>query len=32
MTAAEHESDFELTKDPVTRESYGVFFVRSGEN
>ena len=27
MTAAEHKSDFELTKDPVTRASYGVFVV-----
>ena len=27
MTAAEHNSDFELTKDPVTRASYGVFVV-----
>ena len=32
MTAAEHKSDFELTKDPVSRASYGVFVVRSGEN
>ena len=28
MTAAEHKSDFELTKDPVPRASYGVFVVR----
>ena len=27
MTAAEHKSDFELTKDPVSRASYGVFVV-----
>ena len=32
MTATEQKSDFELTKDPVTRASYGVFVVRSGEN
>ena len=28
MTAAEHKSDFELTKHPVSRASYGVFVVR----
>ena len=27
MAAAEHKSDFELTKDPVSRASYGVFVV-----
>ena len=27
MTVVEHKSDFELTKDPVTRASYGVFVV-----
>ena len=27
MRAAEHKSDFELTKDPVPRASYGVFVV-----
>ena len=27
MTAAEHKSDFELTKGPVSRASYGVFVV-----
>ena len=27
MTAPEHKSDFELTKDPVTRASYVVFAV-----
>ena len=27
MTAAEHKSVFELTKDPVSRASYGVFVV-----
>ena len=32
MTAAEHRSDFELTKYPVSRASYVVFVVRSGEN
>ena len=32
MAAAEHKSDFELTKDTVTRASYVVFVGRSGEN
>ena len=32
MTAAEHKSDFELTKDPVSRANYGVFVVGIGEN
>ena len=27
MTAAEHKSDFELTKDPVSRAGFGVFVV-----
>ena len=27
MTSAEHKSDFELTEDPVSRASYGVFVV-----
>ena len=27
MTAADHKSDFELTKDPVSRASDGVFVV-----
>ena len=27
MTAAEHKSDFELAKYPVSRASYGVFVV-----
>ena len=27
MTAAEHKSDFERTKDPVAHASYGVFGV-----
>ena len=34
MTAAEHKSDVEVTKDPVSRASYGVFVVCGdlGEN
>ena len=32
MTAVEHKSDFELTKDPVSRASYGVLLWGSEVN